>query len=66
MPDASGFVYDWRRLRGREPARRAAALLRRRGRFARSDLLTYASVVSFRVLFALVPLLLAGVPCSST
>ncbi len=61
-PDASGFADDWGRLR---------SLLSRRGArrlgidiyegFAANDVLTYASAISFRVLFALVPLLLAGV-----
>ncbi len=62
VPEASGFARDWSRLRD---------LLSRRGArqlfsdvldgFARNDLLTYASAISFRVLFALIPLLLAGV-----
>jgi membrane protein len=61
-PDASGFVYDWGRLRevvSRRGARRLAGDLLEG--FARNDLLTYASAISFRVLFALVPFLLAGV-----
>ncbi len=62
VPDASGFTDEWRRLR---------ALVSRRGfrrlgvdiyqAFAANDVLTYASAISFRILFALVPLLLAGV-----
>jgi membrane protein len=60
--DASGFAYDWSRLReilSRRGARRLLSDLLEG--FARNDLLTYASAISFRVLFALVPLLLAGV-----
>jgi membrane protein len=61
-PDASGFAYEWGRLRellSRRGGRRLASDLL--DGFARNDLLTYASAISFRVLFALVPLLLAGV-----
>jgi len=62
LPVVGGFSADWRRLR-RVVSRRG---LRRLARdlidaFAENDLLTYASAISFRALFALVPLLLAGV-----
>jgi membrane protein len=62
VQDASGFAYDWTRLREvitRRGARRLFSDLV--DGFAQNDLLTYASAISFRVLFALVPLLLAGV-----
>lgn len=63
VPDASGFADDWRRLLRQVVNRRGAR------RFlhdwlealAINDLFTYASAISFRALFALVPLLLAGV-----
>lgn len=61
-PVAPGFAHDWGRLReivSRRGARRLFADMLEG--FARNDLLTYASAISFRVLFALVPLLLAGV-----
>lgn len=56
------FADEWRRLRklvSRRGARRLAQDVM--DGFAENDLLTYASAISFRVLFALVPLLLAGV-----
>lgn len=62
IPDASGFADDWGRLRrlvSRRGARQLVSDLI--DGFAESDLLTYASAISFRALFALVPLLLAGV-----
>lgn len=62
VPDASGFARDWNQLRAvltRKGARRL--LLDLYDGFARNDVLTYASAISFRVLFALVPFLLAGV-----
>ena len=60
--DTSGFAYDWgrlRQLRSRRGSRRLFDDLQ--AGLAENDLLTYASAISFRVLFALVPLLLAGV-----
>jgi membrane protein len=62
MPDRSGFADDWRRLRrlvNRRGARRFLGDWLKA--FATNDVLTYASAISFRVLFALVPILLAGV-----
>jgi membrane protein len=62
LPDASGFADDWTRLRqlvNRRGAKRFASDLL--DGFRENDLLTYASAISFRALFALLPLLLAGV-----
>lgn len=61
-PDAPGFARDWSRLTelvSRRGARRLFSDVVQG--FSENDLLTYASAISFRILFALIPLLLAGV-----
>jgi membrane protein len=62
VPNASGFADDWQRLRQVVSRRGARRFLHDwLEALAVNDLFTYASAISFRVLFALVPLLLAGV-----
>ena len=61
-PNACGVADDWQRLRQLVSRRNARRFLHDwLEALALNDLLTYASAISFRVLFALVPLLLAGV-----
>jgi membrane protein len=62
VPNASGLADEWQRLRQVVNRRGARRFLRDwLDALAVNDLFTYASAISFRALFALVPLLLAGV-----
>lgn len=59
--DRRGFADDWRRLRElTDPGRARRFVGQIVEGFGENNLLTYASAISYQVLFALVPLALAG------
>ncbi len=59
--DVSGFGDDWRRLRSlAQPGRARDFVLEVVSKLTENNLLTYASAISFQVLFALVPFALVG------
>jgi membrane protein len=59
--DVAGFGDDWRRLRGlARPGRARDFVLEVVSKLTENNLLTYASAISFQVLFALVPFALVG------